>query len=565
MKTIGQYEILDKISQSATTTVYKAYQKSLDRWVLIKVLHPHLASEEELVGRFQREAKACARIKHENIVDVFDYGVSQGMHFMAMEFVHGTSLRNLIEEKGRLPLPIALRIALEVLKALGFAHSKGVYHRDVKPSNILIGTDGSVKLTDFGLSYIEGGSSYTVEGTLMGTPAYMSPEQARGEKADGRSDLFSLGATVYEMLTGEKAFGGDSYSVCLNKILTAEPNKLEEVTPDIPEEIVRWLRKMLEKDVAQRYQTCEQSSRDLRKNLSGLIKIPTKEHLGRLLPGDFVEAEEKPPDIRHPGRIVSKIWSRRIGQVAVSAAVVLIALVGLIVFWQRPSDLNSSKKLVYETDKDTIKAPHEAVEPSPETADEGPKRVLSEDHSEQDSVLSGGFSRPAEEITEAQSAIHLEEKIQSGGEKETISLVQSAEGYLQIICLPWAKVYIDGQYFETTPIGEPITLAEGTHQISFVNPNFSPILKNVHIKSGEEQKLEISFLDNVGYLMVIVNPWADVYVDNEYRNSTPLSEPLIVEVGEHILSLKNPAWPVWEREVRISKGDTLELRINLED
>ena len=262
-KTIARYEILAEVSHGATTTVYKASQPALDRVILLKVLHENLVHEPDIVARFQREAKACARIKHENIVDIFDYGVDDGCHYMAMEYVAGLSLQQLLKKVAYLPMEVALFITVEVLKGLAFTHSNGIYHRDIKPGNILLSYQGEVKITDFGLALIADSTAVTLQNTVLGTPAYMSPEQIAGEKLDGRTDIFSLGATLYEMLTKKQAFGGKSYSESLNNVLNKEPIKLEKLRPGLSADLIAIVRKMFAKKLSRRYEMCDLVIADL--------------------------------------------------------------------------------------------------------------------------------------------------------------------------------------------------------------------------------------------------------------------------------------------------------------
>ncbi len=184
------FTVLELISQSPTTSVYKAHQNVLYRTVLLKVLHKHLLKDKELVARFSREAKACAILHSENIVQVYDLTEVDGAPAIVMEFVEGQSLDDALLDHNTRSEEMLLRVAVSVLNALGYAHERGVIHRDIKPGNILISNTGSIKVTDFGLAVLSGSPSLTIDGTLIGTPAYMSPEQSRGEPVDLRTDLF---------------------------------------------------------------------------------------------------------------------------------------------------------------------------------------------------------------------------------------------------------------------------------------------------------------------------------------------------------------------------------------
>ena len=283
MKKIANYEIIEEINRGATTVVYKARQASLDRIILLKVLNENLSNEEDIVARFQREAKACARIKHENIVDVFDYGFDNGCHYIAMEYVEGINLGQLLKKADVVPLEIIVFIFIEVLKGLAYGHSKGILHRDIKPANILLSYQGKVKITDFGLALISGSKSVTLQNTILGTPGYMSPEQINGDKLDGRTDIFSLGVTLFEMLTNKQAFAGETFSASINNILNKEPVRIEKLRPGLPPELVSIVKKMIRKKPGRRFEKCESVLSELylfaKNNQLTLIKNSLKNYI----------------------------------------------------------------------------------------------------------------------------------------------------------------------------------------------------------------------------------------------------------------------------------------------
>ena len=225
---IEGYTISEELSRGPITTVYRATQDALERSVVLKVLNIQWQNETDLVARFQREAKIYARLKHPNIVTIFNFGFSGEAFYLVMEDIKGQSLANLLKKHKSLPYPVALYIAREILSGLTYAHDKGVIHRDLKPSNILIDHDGLVKITDFGLATISDLPRITDHDSSVGTPAYMSPEQARGEQLDSRSDLFSLGVTIYEMFTGVSPFYDENLAVTINNVLTKKQDPLQK-------------------------------------------------------------------------------------------------------------------------------------------------------------------------------------------------------------------------------------------------------------------------------------------------------------------------------------------------
>ena len=265
----GRYQVVQKLGAGAFGTVYKAKDKILGRMVAIKTIRLEgLAaagtSLDQLVDRFKREAQVSAQLKHPNIVTIYDVGEAEGTSYLAMEFIDGIGLDRAIAGAGRLGTERAAGLGAQVADALDFAHRHNVVHRDIKPANIMIEGGDRVKVTDFGIAKVMDSADHlTQTGSLLGTPSYMSPEQARGGELDGRSDLFAVGCILYEMLTGKKAFRGDSITGLIFKIITEEPPPLRAEDPDIPEEMVRIISKSLAKQADQRYQTGRELADDL--------------------------------------------------------------------------------------------------------------------------------------------------------------------------------------------------------------------------------------------------------------------------------------------------------------
>ena len=228
---IGKYEIVGELGRGTMGEVYKARDPVLNRFVALKTLTARVAPGDETLQRFQREAQAAALLNHPNIVTVHDFGEEGGLLYMAMELLEGTDLREAIDGELLKTLDEKLDVMDGVLAALDYAHAKGVVHRDVKPANIHLGPGRQVKIMDFGLARVST-SEMTQEGIVLGTPNYMSPEQALGDKVDGRSDLFSTGAVLYELLTGHKPFEADSTPSVLFQVVHRQPPPVRRWAPD---------------------------------------------------------------------------------------------------------------------------------------------------------------------------------------------------------------------------------------------------------------------------------------------------------------------------------------------
>src|SRR4030088_2729722 len=264
----GRYEIVGELGRGAMGVVYKAMDPVIGRTVAVKTIR---LSEEgtglsrpELLTRFQTEARAAGLLTHPNIVVVFDAGEEEGLYYITMELVEGKSLQALIDAGQAFPLPRTLRIMEQTCSALQFAHERNVIHRDIKPANLMLTADDSVKITDFGTAKILQFGTVQQTAHVMGTPSYMSPEQVKGRAVDGRSDIFSLGVMLYEMVTGEKPFPGQNITTVIYKIVNEEPVPPKQVNPSVHAGISAVVMRALAKDPDTRYQSCREMLEDLR-------------------------------------------------------------------------------------------------------------------------------------------------------------------------------------------------------------------------------------------------------------------------------------------------------------
>ena len=254
---LGHYKIIQEIGRGGMAVVYRAYQTSLNRHVAIKVLPQHLGFDQVFVERFQREARASAQLRHPNIAVIYDVGHDQGYYYIVMELLEGRTLKQVIVQNGTLPVERATRIAEQVAAALDYAHERGLVHRDVKPANIFVGKDDHVTLTDFGIAKATVESrQLTSTGTLMGTPEYMSPEQAEGEEVDCRTDLYALGIVLYEMLAGRPPFRTEVPLATLYKQVNETPLSIRQLRPHVP----RWMEMVVHMALAKRPQDRGQST-----------------------------------------------------------------------------------------------------------------------------------------------------------------------------------------------------------------------------------------------------------------------------------------------------------------
>ena len=279
----NRYEIIQKVGNGGMATVYKATDLVLKRYVAVKVLRDEFTTDEEFIKRFETEAQSAARLVHPNIVSIFDVGVDNGIYYIVMELIQGKTLKEIIvEERGPLPWKWSVNVAIQIASALEMAHKNNIIHRDIKPHNIIITEDGIAKVTDFGIAKAVSNSTITAFGTTIGSVHYFSPEHARGGYTDAKSDLYSLGVVLYEMVTGRVPFDADTPVSVALKHMQEEPIPPIEQNHNLPEAINKIILKSLKKDPMLRYQTATELLQDLRTAL----KNPS---------GDFIDDSEYDP------------------------------------------------------------------------------------------------------------------------------------------------------------------------------------------------------------------------------------------------------------------------------
>jgi serine/threonine-protein kinase len=268
---IGHYTIVSELGRGGMGVVYKAHEESLNRFVAIKVLGEQLSGDPSFVARFVREAQAAAALSHPNIIQIFFIGEDNGRHFFVMEFVKGKSLLAMVKEEGRIENPRATQFILQAANGLAAAHDKGFLHRDVKPANLLVDESGLLKIADFGLVLPqEAATRLTATGMLVGTPGYLSPEQCMAQPMDTRTDIYSLGVTFYEILSGRTPFEADSPLALLGKILHEEPPDIATLNDRVDEKTRATVHRMIAKDREKRYQSCHELIPDLEASLEAM-------------------------------------------------------------------------------------------------------------------------------------------------------------------------------------------------------------------------------------------------------------------------------------------------------
>src|SRR5215510_16567004 len=343
LEKIGRYQILERVGKGGMGVLYRGFDPVLDREVAIKLMHADFSEDtEQMRPRFYREARAAAKLQHRNIVTIFEFAEESNVPYIVMEFLRGSSLSARMNAQPPLTLDDKLNVVAQLCDGLSYAHEQGVVHRDVKPDNVFILEDGSVKLLDFGIAKLTS-STLTRQGDVLGSASYMSPEQVGGSDAvDGRADVFSTGVVLYELLSGKKPFEGDSPTAVIVKILKDPPKPIDADATGLPPDVIAAVMKALAKDPASRFQTADAMGRELQNIRKGLHPSVSKPNMDetryastqvlRALHDDFERGRSgvKPEDAEMTRAVTGAPPEAKRGWVvpAAVAAVVLVAAIG---------------------------------------------------------------------------------------------------------------------------------------------------------------------------------------------------------------------------------------------
>jgi eukaryotic-like serine/threonine-protein kinase len=329
----NRYEIQRGIARGGMAEVYLARDQLLDRPVAVKVLFPEYARDPSFVERFRREAQSAANLNHPNIVGIYDWGQERGTYFIVMEYVRGRSLREVVQAEGAFTARRTAQIGAEIAGALEFAHRNGVIHRDVKPGNVLLTAENDVKVTDFGIARASTGDALTQTGAVMGTAAYLSPEQAQGLSVDGRSDVYSLGVVLYEMVTGVPPFRAESPVAVAYKQVRENPDPPSVHAPDLPPDLEHIILTAMSKDADSRYQTADELRTDLLRFLRG--EPPLAAPVTALLADETAAAEAAPtqmaPAMTPMGDVDHDREARRKRTGAIVAGLIGVGLIAAVI------------------------------------------------------------------------------------------------------------------------------------------------------------------------------------------------------------------------------------------
>jgi eukaryotic-like serine/threonine-protein kinase len=503
---LGKFEILECFKKDHQSAVYLANHIFLGKKIILKTLDSLALEDKTIMERFNREARILAKLDHPNIIKVLDYGFYESTFYLSFEYFEGTTLRDVIQ-KNHTTDQQKKNLLIQFFDALDYAHSRQIIHRDIKPENILVDESLHLKIADFGLALGLNENNVTSQYSIVGTPGYMSPEQIRGEKLTPRSDLFSAGIIVYELYKGTNPFIGQDITQTINNILLFDEAKLSELASGLNEEISKLIFVLLQKNCGKRIITA-----------SGVLDL-----LG------YKKAEET----IHKN---SNVKSFRTKYVIMAIILVFICLIVWVIESRNNNPVSSGKQNLSITEK-TSEAKQEVPEAETNQKKMEGKKTL---------------------ITTSQNI--LSEK--SAPIKEKIPEPVTGFGKIFIECSPWADIYIDSQRKETTPLKDYLLLQAGTHKITLKHPDYPDYTFSTEIKKDQSTYLKYNLKSLFGYLDCKVFPWGEIYIDGEFKGSTPLPNLIALSSGEHKILIKNSNYNDFQSIITIRKSQTIELKHN---
>lgn len=447
-KTIGRFTILNEIGRGSYGVVWAAQDPVLAREVAIKVIP--LAREAQfrtqIEANFLREAKSAGGMSHPSIVTIYDAGKTDAFAYIAMERLHGQDLHEYLAGGNRMSPRQAASMMMRLADAIHYANKRGLVHRDIKPSNIFLSRDLKPKLLDFGTALAPVPREARDSGTrqLVGTPNYMSPEQAKGEPLDARSDIFSLGTILYELLAGRRAFDGRTIDETLDQVIAARPRAVDKVRPETPAPLVAIVRKAMERDPAQRYQRAS----DFRNALADFVE-------GSRATLAEVSVAARPTEVPAPSASSRTSTKALVGGVVVVAA----ALIVFVVLRPPPAP------------------PPVAIEPVPVTPAPAPPPV----------------EEPKAEVPAVEEPKPAETKAPRRRTEAASTAVPVRDGVVHLAVAPWGEVYVDGAARGVSPPLTQLTLPPGPHTIEVRNGSAPPFVVRIELRSGETISLQHRF------------------------------------------------------------------------
>ncbi|VAX22329.1 Serine/threonine protein kinase [hydrothermal vent metagenome] len=589
IESLGRYEIISELGRGGMGIVMKGKDPKIDRLVALKIIKFEDIADsgriKELIERFHIEARAAGKLTHPSIVTIYDVGEQSGMSFIAMEFVEGRDLADILRKEKKMPFKRAANLIIQIAEGLAFAHERGIIHRDIKPGNILIQKNDKVKITDFGLARLQSAGSVTQTGHAVGSPLYMSPEQVQSLPMDGRSDIFSLGVMFYELVTGVKPFEADSLTGIIFKIIKDDPLPPTTFNKRLSSSAEAVIKKMMAKDPEQRYRSGGDVAGDLKRISSFPDGFGDLTGSDAAMTLDFAVSDTVSTD-GAPQKSKGLLWAIALLSIAVSVGGAWWYLQGAkrqavlpelaVKAPEKPASDSPPipERLTPDNPpkdaKQAVATPAKPEAPEPVAILKGFVAIDSPIESEItiDGIAVGATPITSLELDPGKHTIEAradsfkpwkkEIKISSGKLVTLTADMKLADGFLKISSLPkGALVFINGEKSGRAPV--KIELAAGDHKVTIKKPGYRSFTKKIKIKSAKTAEISAK-LDKLGFgsLRVTAIPWADIYINNNKIGPTPR---LIEKAQEGKISIKlvNPGFEPYSKVAWLKKGERLEI------
>jgi predicted Ser/Thr protein kinase len=580
----GRYQIVSELGRGSMGVVYQGFDPIIGRTVAIKTMLTEglgPAEFETFKARFQREAQAAGALTHPNIVTVYDFGEDSGVLFLAMEFLEGKSLQALVEEQGVFPVETIIPMYEQVCSALDHAHEHKIVHRDVKPANIMVLESGLVKMTDFGIAKMMA-VGMTQAGQILGTPNYMSPEQVKGRQVDGRSDIFSLGVILYELVTGEKPFGGQNITTVIYKIINENPIPPRELDATIPLGLSYVIQKALAKSADERYQTCRELAEDLKnfKNLGGatapsatvIVRVP--QFAAEAAPPPAAQPPRGQPPARaqapvepQPARplsvqVIPPVRPQPRGTSPVVWALLALLMIGGLgggyyFFRHQKEPIQVTQPAQPSEPTPATQAPTtptgtEATTTTTQPTGTAETPAVGATGTEPTSTSAGTTAEPKRQPTEPEVSVQAGPPMPpSGGGRASGAL---RTGRLVVTAnVEGAKIKVDGRSEPGWVVPYTIPeLSSGPHNVVVSKDGYSDVQRSITVEGGRTATLSASLSVSSGELNIVTKPpGLEVLIDGQSVGRSPVRQTLTV--GQHTYTIRCPEGP-YERTYEMKDG-----------
>jgi eukaryotic-like serine/threonine-protein kinase len=517
------------VARGNLSVCYRARETALDRVVFVKTLNAPAGADPEMRTRFVREARAAARLDHPNLVRLYEFGEDDelGM-FMMLEWIESSTLANVLRERGPLDAAELRRLALELFSGLAALHSAGIIHRDFKPENVLIKADGTYKISDFSLAALRDEPRLTHHRSIVGTPAYMSPEQAAGKLPDERSDLFAVGVVLVEAATGTNPFAAPDLIETLRRIRQLDLDFASDSMSAVPESLRGLIQACLEKNRDQRLPSAVDA-----------LRLIQPDHHGSAL------------RVTGPSRR-KQLFAR--GAIIFAASLILAGVIWVNIAEPPSPNVTLMPDTLLLAVEEPMASPAEEIHVGSDPVSWTPTGSGTKS-----SVPNGAGVASKKAASTEPPILHA---VADTASLHTITRNPDSVD-VWIDAVPWAQVYLEGRHLGTTPFLEPVKIPAGKHKLSFVNLALPRIEREFEF-TIDHPRLQVRLAQYVSVLNVTVEPWGNVFVDGERMGTTPLDQPLFILPGAHSLRITHTNLPPVEKSFQTSAGDTFVVSADLD-